>query len=156
MSVNREAIRSFLERAVRFFKPGNLELGQALPITLAALGLGVVVIGPFLNHASSNVISSQIYREKMEEAYSAGAGVEHAIWRLMQDGLSEEIGEEGGVYTYTLDETVNDIRPEIEVKSEVEPGEFEIESSAGQTKVKASVEIEENGVKVITWEVVSR
>lgn len=66
----------------------NSEKGQALPLALAALAVGMLVIAPFLGHASSNLIGSRVYGQVMSEQYSADAGVEYAIWNL-QSGESE-------------------------------------------------------------------
>ena len=64
------------------------EKGQALPLVLVALAVGMLLIAPFLVHASSSLIGSQIYGQVITEQYSADAGVEYAIWSL-QSGKSE-------------------------------------------------------------------
>jgi len=66
----------------------NSQKGQALPLALGALAIGMLVIAPFLGHAGSSLIGSRIYGQAMSEQYSADAGVEYAIWHL-QSGESE-------------------------------------------------------------------
>lgn len=61
----------------------NSEKGQALPLALLALAIGSLVIAPFLAHASSSLIGSRIYGQVMSELYSADAGVEYALWKLI-------------------------------------------------------------------------
>ncbi len=93
----------------------NSQKGQALPLVLAALAIGTLVITPFLNHASSNLIGSRIYGQAITEQYSGDAGVEHAIWRLTNDGLADELPSSGNSQSYQLGETVNGITPSISV-----------------------------------------
>ncbi len=66
----------------------NSQKGQALPLALVALAIGVLTIAPFLSHAGSSLIGSRIYQQSTSEQYSADAGVEYAIWHL-QSGESE-------------------------------------------------------------------
>ena len=66
----------------------NNERGQALLVALLALTAGVLIITPFLSHASSSLTSSRIYGQAINEQYSTNAGVEYAIWHL-QSGESE-------------------------------------------------------------------
>jgi len=66
----------------------NSQKGQALPLALVALAIGMLTIAPFLGHVSSSLIGSRIYEQAINEQYSADAGVEYAIWHL-QSGESE-------------------------------------------------------------------
>ena len=63
----------------------NSEKGQALPLALLALVIGVLVTAPFLTHASSSLIGSRIYGQAISEQYSCDAGVEWALWRLKEN-----------------------------------------------------------------------
>jgi len=65
----------------------NSEKGQALPLALLALAVGMLVISPFMRHASISLISSQIYEQAIIEQYSADAGVEWALWKLKKNPL---------------------------------------------------------------------
>ena len=81
------------------------EKGQALPIALVVLGLGTLMIAPFLGHVSTNLIGSRIYREVMEEQYAADAGIEFGIWNLLSGTTT--VPEEGQVElpAFTLNST---------------------------------------------------
>jgi len=63
----------------------NGEKGQALPLAMLALTIGMLVITPFLGHASSNLIGSRTYEQSLTEVYSCDAGIEWALWRLKND-----------------------------------------------------------------------
>ncbi|MBN1643726.1 MAG: hypothetical protein JW856_02760, partial [Dehalococcoidales bacterium] len=91
------------------------ENGQALPITLAALILGTLVITPFLSQASSSMIGSRDFRIVTKETYSADAGVEHGIWRLLDDGLAAQLLVVGSTVAYSLPSQVNGVTPGITV-----------------------------------------
>ncbi len=93
----------------------NSEKGQILPLVLVTLAVGTLFIGPFLSHASTGFIVSRVYEQAITEQYSAGAGVEHAIWRLTNDGLAAQLPSPGDNITYQLSETVNSIAPTITV-----------------------------------------
>lgn len=66
----------------------NSQKGQALPLALVALAIGMLVVAPFLSQAGSSLIGSRIYEQAIDEQYSADAGVEYAIWQI-QSGESE-------------------------------------------------------------------
>jgi cytoskeletal protein CcmA (bactofilin family) len=86
----------------------NNQKGQALPLALVALAIGILVVAPFLSHAGSSLIGSRIYEQSIDEQYSADAGVEYAIWNL-QSGESEvPAGEELELPQFALNnKTVN-------------------------------------------------
>jgi hypothetical protein len=100
----------------------NSEEGQALPLAMLALAFGTLVISPFLGHASSSLIGSRIYEEAIMRQDSSDAGVEHAIWRLTNDGLSDQLPNPGDSITYQLAETVNSIAPDITVTANATDG----------------------------------
>ena len=91
------------------------EKGQALPLAILALAAGTLVIAPFLGHASSSLIGSRIYEQAIIEQYSCDAGIEHAIWRLINGGLANQLPDIGDNATYQLDETINGIATSITV-----------------------------------------
>lgn len=92
----------------------NSEKGQALPLALLALAVGMLVISPFMRHASISLISSQTYGQAMTEQYSADAGVEHAIWRVKYEpGFAESLTADDPTEDYLI--TVNYITENIEV-----------------------------------------
>jgi hypothetical protein len=95
------------------------EKGQALPMALVVLGLGALMIAPFLGHVSTNLIGSRIYESVTEERFSSDAGVEHAIWRLTNDGLAEQLPEAGDSISYQCN-AINGNVPNITVTTESE------------------------------------
>jgi hypothetical protein len=101
--------------ALRRGKRINSEKGQVLPLVLAALAIGSVVITPFLSHASASLIGSRTYGQAIAEQYTADTGVEHAIWRLTNGGLANQLHSPGDNITYQLSETINSIAPSITV-----------------------------------------
>ena len=56
--------------------------GQVLPLALAALALGSVLVSPFLVDASVNLLANRHVDSTIKDYYSADAGVEWALWRL--------------------------------------------------------------------------
>jgi len=83
----------------------NNQKGQALPVALVILAAGILIITPFLSHASSNVTGSRIYGQAITEQYSADAGVEYAIWQLL-NGETEVPGFT--LNTNTVNVTIED------------------------------------------------
>lgn len=59
------------------------ERGQALPIVLALLILGGLTIAPSLGYITTSLKGSQILDEGVRGAYAADAGVEDALWSLI-------------------------------------------------------------------------
>jgi hypothetical protein len=92
-----------------------MQNGLALPIVLACLALGALVIAPFLAHAGTNLISSQNYGQMINEMYSADAGIEHAIWSLTDNNLANLIPDQGDSTSYILTRQVNSLAPNITV-----------------------------------------
>lgn len=95
------------------------EKGQALPITLALLVLGGLMIVPTLNHAATGLNSGKAVKAHVYGTYAAEAGVEYAIWCLMNSTtpptqLSETINgmtvaiqaEDMGTYTLYFGEVI--------------------------------------------------
>ena len=112
----------------------NSEKGQALPLALLALAIGVLVIAPFLGHAGSTLTGSRIYGQAIGELYSCDTGVEHAIWNLTNGGLAEQLPSPGDEITYQLSETINDIAPSITVTAMGSYGGGYIYAFRGDTK----------------------
>ncbi|MDD5189556.1 MAG: hypothetical protein PHE50_00755 [Dehalococcoidales bacterium] len=89
--------------------------GQALPLAMAALILGGLVIAPILTQTSGALTGSRVYQTIIKDTYTADAGVEHAIWRLTNDGLAAALPLAGNSTTYTLPNQVNGLAPTITV-----------------------------------------
>ncbi len=69
----------FLARLLRLT---NDSRGQFLPLALAAMGIGAVLVTPFLVDASVNLLASRHVDAAIKDQYSADSGVEWALWRL--------------------------------------------------------------------------
>jgi hypothetical protein len=91
------------------------EKGQALPLAIIALTIGVLLIVPFLGHASSSMIGSRTYGSVIDYRTACDAGVEHAIWGLQYNNLSFQIPNPGDQITYQLGEAINGITPTVTV-----------------------------------------
>jgi hypothetical protein len=98
----------------------NSEKGQILPLVMVALAVGSVVVTPFIGHAGSSLIGSRVYGQVIAEQYSADSGIEHGIWRLIDDGLAEELSSSGDSITYQLGEAVNGETPSVTVTRDME------------------------------------
>jgi len=59
--------------------------GRALALALVALAIGCLLIPPFLSYISTNLFASIATEEGMREQYAADAGVEYAVWKLIND-----------------------------------------------------------------------
>jgi len=86
--------------------------GQALPIVLATLALGIMVIGPLLNHASISLAASTQYQDIIFETYAADAGIEMAISGLSQSGQDNNSNSVNNTYS---GDKINGITPEITI-----------------------------------------
>ena len=61
------------------------ESGLALPMVLAMLALGSLVIVPTLNYVTTSLKAGEVIEEKVEGLYAADAGIEDALWRIKND-----------------------------------------------------------------------
>ena len=61
------------------------EEGQALPIVLILLVVGGLIIAPTLNHVSTSLNAGRTVEENVKGIYAAEAGVENALWKLIND-----------------------------------------------------------------------
>lgn len=68
--------------AKRLFRRIDDSRGQVLPLALAALAIGALLVSPFLVDASVNLLASRHVDTSIRDYYSADAGVEWALWRL--------------------------------------------------------------------------
>jgi hypothetical protein len=128
----------------------NGEKGQALPLVLIAVMLGTLVATPFLNHAGTSITGSRLYGQALNQQYAADAGVEHAIWRLTDDGLADNLTVPGDSLSYSLDETINGITPLITVANDSE-NIYSVNVTAGDGITEAVVSIEAGQPSVLSW-----
>jgi len=61
------------------------EAGLALPLVLTMLAVGSLLIVPSLNYVSTNLKTGKAIEKNLEGLYAADAGVEDALWRLIND-----------------------------------------------------------------------
>ncbi len=61
------------------------ESGQAFLMVLVMLGLGGVLIVPSLTLTSTSLKTGQMVEENMKGIYAADAGIEDALWRMVND-----------------------------------------------------------------------
>jgi hypothetical protein len=114
--VNRLATRSICVRLLNKIKePSRRQKGMAVPIVLAVVALGAVVITPFLTHAATNLQGMGVYRQIAAERYAADAGIEQAIWNLTDGTLISQLDANGGTVSYGLGYQVNGYTPALTV-----------------------------------------
>jgi hypothetical protein len=78
------------------------ERGQALVITLGLLIIGGLTITPMLAHTYTGLKAGQIHKEKVDEYYSADAGVELALWNLKSFELEVPEGGQSALPQFTM------------------------------------------------------
>ena len=82
------------------------EKGQALPLAMMALAIGMIIITPFLGHASASVIGSRTYGDSIKNNSACDAGIEHAIWALTRSTMSEQLQNPGDLVSYQIAEAI--------------------------------------------------
>jgi hypothetical protein len=75
-------MRISLRFANCFFDRIDDSRGQILPLALAALAVGTLLVSPFLLDASTNLLASRKVDVSIRDYYSADAGIEWALWHL--------------------------------------------------------------------------
>lgn len=79
-----------------------------MALTLVILGIGALLVPPFLVHTSANLLATRVIEEGLKEQYTADAGVEDALWHLVYGGLEVLEGEREELPEFTLNnKTVN-------------------------------------------------
>lgn len=104
-------------------RPGSLprfrdgEAGRSLPAALIALALGSILLAPFLAFVSSRSLGTRAAAETFAEQYAADAGVEFAIWSLLNDPTvrSQADAAPGTPVTVAFPEPVNGVTPTVTV-----------------------------------------
>jgi len=100
------------------------ESGQALVIVLVLLMLGSLIISPGLSLINNSLKNGQIYDHKMNENYAAKSGIENATWQIRNDQIKYlfqnpdyDMYDYNTVWSYTLDETINDLMTDISIQN---------------------------------------
>jgi hypothetical protein len=83
----REALERLARALPRLLSPLADSRGQVLPLALIALAVGTLLVSPFLVNASANLLASRSIDHTVTDTYSADAGIEWALWNLMNDPL---------------------------------------------------------------------
>jgi len=84
------------------------EKGKVLIMVLVLLVLGGLVLTPLLGMMSTGLASGQVYEKKTHEYYAADAGVEDAIWKIMND-VDELPNSSCGNQTWSYNYTIPDV-----------------------------------------------
>lgn len=75
------------------------ESGKTLVIALIIMAVATLLVGAFLYYVSTSQRVTTAAREQLTNHYSADAGVEDALWKLVnQPGFTQTLP-----YTYTLE-----------------------------------------------------
>lgn len=105
---------------------GNMarsEKGHVLPLALVIMTVGVIIIGALLHHLNTSLSLASKSEERAITYYAADAGVEDAMWRLLNNqpppgegtGLYDLLTEPGQSTTYNI--TVNGMPVSIVVET---------------------------------------
>jgi hypothetical protein len=132
--------------------------GQALPIALAVLALGTLVIGPFLSHASTTLKSSGQYKQSINETYACEAGVEQVFWALTNDNLDKKMTKAGDSLSYTLAEKINNLGVDVTVtflgpSKSGSANAYHVLARAGGSSISSNIDQEKGVLKVTSWDV---
>jgi len=76
-------------RRITMEKLARDEKGYALILVLILLLVGSLIIAPLLAFMSTGLKTGMVYERKTEELYAADAGIEDAIWKLMNNEVPE-------------------------------------------------------------------
>ena len=112
------------------------ESGRILVWTLVILGVGVWLIPPLLASISTNLFASRAIEEGLKEQYAADAGVEYALYRLVND-------DDVPFYDTPIPTAVNKMPVTVTVESEGEY--YKITSTARDTVICSYVEYSSGG-----------
>lgn len=103
-----------MSKFTRFMKKWREQDGQVLPLALITLAMGSLLVGNFLNSATTNLLSAGVFRETMPAQYAADAAIEDVVWNLTYGDLVDLTEPEDQV-SYSLTETVNGFTPRVMV-----------------------------------------
>ncbi len=83
-------------------------------MALITLAMGSLLVGNFLNSATTNLLSARVFRETMPAQYAADAAMEDVVWNLTYGDLVNLTEPEDQV-SYSLTETINGFTPRVTV-----------------------------------------
>ena len=100
------------------------ESGQALIAVLVLLMIGSLTLPPVLSQIGTALDTGQVYESKMDELYAADSGIEDAIWQIKYDRLEVllsdpdyDVYDFGTTWSYSLEEPINDLIPDITIQN---------------------------------------
>jgi hypothetical protein len=136
------------------------EKGQALPLAIGTLLLAMLVIIPFVQFTSTNLINSRQHEDIMLDQYANDAAVEHALWRLAYGTLADQLTTPGDNYTYTLPVAVNERQPLIDITANATPTSGNVSNTTidsdsivtGLTGLGNIVNVSGNVYAVVYWD----
>jgi hypothetical protein len=109
------------------------ESGQAFIMVLILLLVGMLIIAPLLAFMSTGLISAQAINDKTDEVYAADAGIEDAIYRILNnDPLLPQVV--GIPWPYGID-TLNNKSVDVEIIREDDVESFLEELLGGDAGV---------------------
>lgn len=118
-------------------KPVTDEKGQAMILVLVLLVLGSLIIAPLLGFMGTGLLAGQVFENRMAEFYAADAGVEDALWKLINDPPSPY------PYSYQVLD-VNDLTVNVTI-ADIGASTYKITSIAGNTTIEAYVSVTAGG-----------
>lgn len=62
------------------------EKGAVFLLALILLGVGSLILAPLLSYMSTGLMATKVFEDETKDFYAADAGVEDAIWRLINNG----------------------------------------------------------------------
>jgi hypothetical protein len=155
MTVRQRTERAAL-KALQALLAGR-EKGQALPLALIALALGVVLVTPFLTSVSVNVIANRHAGEAIADRYSVDAGMEWGLWRLKNDPkLTTSTTYTDKPLQPTPVAINGDSFPKTEIRFVSSAGSsvsYDLRSQRGGQTITARVMASPSGVNVVSWQV---
>lgn len=91
------------------------ESGQAFILVLILLVVGGLIIAPLLAFVSTGLKAVQLCEQKTDELYAADAGVEDALWKIINNDASLHGLVENEFSYYTLTQQVNSLPVNVTV-----------------------------------------
>jgi len=106
-------MKASVKRAIRE------EKGNVLILALVLLVVGGLILGPLLGLMGTGLVAGQVYEKKTAELYAADAGVEDAIWKIMNE--VEELpyspcGNQSWSYDYQILDGISDRDVEVTIE----------------------------------------
>jgi len=115
----------------------NEESGQALVIVLILLMVGSLILSPVLSLINTSLKNARVHDANTNELYAADSGVENALWQIRYDRLDTlfdspdySIYDYDTVWSYTLDEALNELTANVSIQNVWIPRNLAVPSPA--------------------------